>query len=40
MQLEEIGRMLNAMMTKSYLFCKQDFIIIKEEPNEFLIEDT
>ena len=40
MQLEEIGRMLNAMMTKCYLFCKQDFIIIKEEPNEFLIEDT
>jgi four helix bundle protein len=39
-QLEEIGRMLNAMMAKSHLFCKQDFLIIKEEPNEFLIDDT
>jgi len=39
-QLEEIGRMLNVMMAKSHLFCKQDFLIIKEEPNEFLIDDT
>jgi four helix bundle protein len=39
-QLEEIGRMLNSMMAKSHLFCKQDFFMIKEEPNEFLIDDT
>jgi len=40
MQLEEIGRMLNAMMSKSHLFCKQEFLIIKEEQSEFLINDT
>ncbi|MEW6658457.1 MAG: four helix bundle protein [Thermodesulfobacteriota bacterium] len=39
-QLEEIGRMLNAMMAKSHLFCKQGYLVIKEEPNEFLIDDT
>jgi len=39
-QLEEIGRMINAMMAKSHLFCKQYFLIIKEEPIEFLIDDT
>lgn len=39
-RLEEIGRMLNAMMAKSNLFCKQDFLIIKEKQNEYLIDDT
>ncbi len=37
--LKEIGRMLNAMMTKSHLFCRQDFFIVKEESEAFLIDD-
>jgi len=39
MHLKEIGRMLNAMMTKSHLFCRQDFFIVKEESEAFLIDD-
>ena len=38
--LKEIGRMLNAMMAKSHLFCRQDFLIIKEKSDAFLIEDN
>jgi four helix bundle protein len=38
-QLQEIGRMLNAMMTKAHLFCRQDFFIIQEQPDTFIIED-
>ncbi|MDD2902011.1 MAG: four helix bundle protein [Syntrophales bacterium] len=39
-QLKEIGRMLNTMMAKSHLFCRQDFFIIKENANAFLIDDN
>ena len=38
-QLQEIGRMLYAMMAKAHLFCKQDFFIIQEQASEFIIED-
>ena len=38
-QLHEIGRMLNAMITKAQLFCGQDAFIIKEQTDTFLIED-
>jgi four helix bundle protein len=38
--LQEIGRMLNTMMAKSHLFCRQDFFIIKEESKAFLIDDN
>jgi len=38
--LQEIGRMLNTMMAKSHLFCKQDFFVIKEESEAFLIDDN
>jgi len=37
--LQEIGRMLNAMMAKSHLFCQQDFFILKEQASDFIIED-
>lgn len=39
MHLKEIGRMLNVMMAKSHLFCKQDFLILKEEAAAFIIDD-
>jgi four helix bundle protein len=39
-QLQEIGRMLNAMMTKAQLFCQQDVFIIQEQTNTFIIEDN
>ena len=39
MHLKEIGRMLNAMMAKSHLFCRQD-ILIKEKADAFLINDN
>jgi four helix bundle protein len=38
-QLQEIGRMLNAMMAKASLFCRQDFFIIQEQTSPFIIED-
>ena len=38
-QLQEIGRMLNAMMAKSQLFCKQDIFILQEQADIYLIED-
>jgi four helix bundle protein len=38
-ELQEIGRMLNAMMTKSRLFCGQDIWVLKEEAHPFLSED-
>ncbi len=38
-QLQEIGRMLNAMMAKAPSFCKPDFFIIREEVSDFIIED-
>ncbi|MEW6387800.1 MAG: four helix bundle protein [Thermodesulfobacteriota bacterium] len=37
--LKEIGRMLNAMMAKSHLFCRQDILIAEEETTAFLIDD-
>ncbi|MGA7562716.1 MAG: four helix bundle protein [Desulfobaccales bacterium] len=40
-ELQEIGRMLNAMMAKAGLFCKQDIFILKEEESAFILnEDT
>jgi four helix bundle protein len=38
--LQEIGRMLNTMMAKSHLFCRQDFFIIKENTEPFLIDEN
>jgi four helix bundle protein len=37
-QLREIGRMLNAMMTKAHLFCGQNFFMIQEESDSFQTE--
>ena len=37
-QLQEIGRMLNAMMAKANLFCRQDIFIIQEEESTFILE--
>jgi hypothetical protein len=40
-QLQEIGRMLNAMMAKANLFCRQDIFIIQEEESTFILnKDT
>jgi len=39
-QLQEIGRMLNVMMTKARLFCQQDAFIIQEQSDIFIIEDN
>jgi four helix bundle protein len=38
-QLEEIGRMINGMMAKANLFCGQEVFILKEETENFYIED-
>lgn len=38
-QIQEIGRMLNAMMAKAHLFCRQDIFIVQEPPDTFLIKD-
>jgi four helix bundle protein len=38
-QPKEIGRMLNVMMAKAHLFCKQDTFMVKEQVGAFLIED-
>jgi four helix bundle protein len=38
-QLQEMGRMLNAIMAKAHLFCRQDIFIIQEQSDTFLIED-
>ena len=35
--LQQIGRMLNSMMEKSYLFCRQNRDMIREEQAEYLI---
>ena len=37
-QLQEIGRMLNSMMAKANLFCKQDIFKIQEEESMFILE--
>jgi four helix bundle protein len=37
-QLQEIGRMLNAMMAKANLFCKQDIFKIQEEESTFILK--
>jgi len=37
-QLQEIGRMLNAMMAKANLFCRQDIFIIQEEESTFILK--
>jgi four helix bundle protein len=37
-QLQEIGRMLNAMMAKANLFCRQDIFIIQEEESAFILK--
>jgi four helix bundle protein len=37
--LQEIGRMLNVMMAKSHLFCRQDFFILREQARDFIIDD-
>jgi len=37
-QLQEIGRMLNAIMAKANLFCRQDIFIIQEEESTFILE--
>jgi four helix bundle protein len=38
-QLQEIGRMLNAVMAKAHLFCKQDIFMLQEQTDTFIIED-
>jgi len=38
-QLQEIGRMLNAMMAKAHLFCKSDIFMLHEETYPFIIKD-
>lgn len=38
-QLQEIGRMLNAMMAKAHLFCGQDTFMVQEETNIFYLDD-
>ena len=38
-QLQEIGRMLNAMMAKAHLFCQKDIFILQEQTDTFIIED-
>ena len=35
-QLQEVGRMLNSMMEKSHLFCRQDQKMIRDEQAEYL----
>jgi four helix bundle protein len=37
-QLQEIGRMLNAMMAKANLFCGQGVFIIQEQNTAFILE--
>ena len=37
-QLQEIGRMLNSMMAKANLFCKQDIFKIQEEESTFILK--
>lgn len=38
-RLQEIGRMLHAMMAKAPSFCRQDIFIIQEQTDTFIIED-
>ncbi len=38
-KLQEIGRMLNTMMAKAHLFCKQDIFLVQEQTDTFLTED-
>jgi four helix bundle protein len=38
-QLQEIGRMLNAMMAKAHLFYKQDIFMLQEQTDTFIIGD-
>jgi four helix bundle protein len=37
-QLEELGRMLNSMMEKSHLFCRQNQNLIRDEQAEYLVK--
>ena len=37
-ELQQVGRMLNSMMEKSHLFCRQNQNMIREEQAEYLVE--
>jgi hypothetical protein len=38
MELMQIGRMLNSMMNKANLFCRQNNDVMREEAVEYLVE--
>jgi len=38
-QLQEIGRMINAMLAKSHLFCGQEMFRVQEETDIFQVKD-
>jgi four helix bundle protein len=37
-QLQQVGRMLNSMMEKSHLFCRQNQTVVREEQAEYLVD--